>query len=315
MTSNELTKRYQQLNQGKKYKLVFQLTCRGFASEINNMLTAILYCLVNDMEFILYSKGWTALHKKGWQDYYLPFCRETTDSLFHRSRVFTALLTSKDKRLDNLQKKLLKHYFNTHDIWTKMKSPAFQNKEFNIPKLNIRGDIFHAKQVILSMIHRPNTIVNSVIYAQNKLLSDIKPYLSIHIRRGDKVTSASKEAEAVEISYYVDQVKKVSPTIENIFIATDDYSVIEEFKQSCPTRLRIFTFCDPNRNGYYQGRFDDSDVDNKKQEMLALFKDIYFLTESQLFIGTYSSNLARLMALIKGKAKCHSLDIEKWHPN
>ena len=96
--------RFQEINKEKKLKLVFQLTDRGFASEINNMLSAILYCLLHDLEFILYSRSWNAFYEKGWQDYFLPFCKENKSLLFYRSSAFS--LEGKSKLMDSFQKKI-----------------------------------------------------------------------------------------------------------------------------------------------------------------------------------------------------------------
>lgn len=313
MIDNNLVNTYRKINEGRMKKLVFQLTRRGFASEINNMLTAMLYCLVHDMEFILYSKSWSARSNSGWNDYFQPFCREYSNWIFYRSSVFR-LKGRKQKISNNIQKIILPNHLNAHDVYEAIRSKEFVAKEFDIPELNIKGDIFQAKKVLFRVVYRHNAEVQRVIHDRDHFLDNIKPYISIHVRRGDKVAEKTKEAEAVVLARYVKHVTSTHPDTKNIFIATDDYRVIKEIKEICPPCWRISTFCRPNATGYDQGRFNWEDENTKKQHMLDLFIDLHFLIESQFYIGTYSSNLSRLVALSKGKDKCHSLDVDEWHP-
>jgi hypothetical protein len=311
MTDSQLVKAYRQLNNGKK-KLVFQLTIRGFASEINNMLSAILYCLENNIEFILFSKSWTARYDKGWGDYFLPFCKEYTNILFYRQSVFS--IKGKERISNFVQKGILRNHYNAHDLWTKIRSSEIMEQEFDIPELGIKGDIYHAKRAILNMVLRFNNDIIKDRTAQSELLIQMKPYVSLHIRRGDKVTGNLKEADIVSLSKYVEQIEKIKPNISNVFIATDDYSVIEEFKKICPVDWQIITFCERNNKGYDEAGFLSKNSEETKTDMISLFNDLHFLAESEYFIGTYSSNIGRLIALIKGQDKCHSLDIKEWHP-
>ncbi len=308
MTNDDLVEKYKHLNRGKRRKLVFQLTGRGFASEINNMLSAMLYCLVHDIEFILYSKPWCASHEKGWQDYFLPFCEEYTDKLFYRNSAFE--LGHDEKKRDSLQKSLFKNHYNAHDLWFKIIDDNFLSKEFIIPELGIEGDIFQAKRVLLKIICRYNLETESRVHAKDEMLSSIKPFISLHIRQGDK----APEAEVLPGRRYIEQIKKAPPHLKNVFVASDDYRVIEDCMKHCPDRFRIVTFCKPTTTGYDQDAFSQEKVIVKKQQMLDLFLDLHFLVQSRFFIGTYSSNIARLVALFKGRNKCQSLDIPEWHP-
>ena len=173
-------------------------------------------------------------------------------------------------------------------------------KNFNIPALGIEGDLFHAKQRIVKIVYRHNDEINTVIDAQNETLNNFKPYISVHIRRGDKIAE-EKNIEPVE---YVDKIKQNNPTnINNIFIASDDHSAIQEFKKICPSHWNIKTFCAPHKKGYDQPTFAKENKKIKKQQMIDLFIDIHFLKESEFFIGTHTSNVGRFIALFKGKDK------------
>lgn len=313
MTPTEIVRNYRQLNEGRKRKLVFQLTFRGFASEINNLLSAILYCLEHQIELILYSRGWTAAHRRGWTDYFLPFCRETANPLFYRPCAITAEGWHV-QGLDLIQKTLCRNHLNAHDLWPDFCSREFLGKTFSIPELDICGDVFQAKQQILRMMYRLNDEIGNTIQDVQSKRNDPRPYVALHVRRGDKVAPQTKEAEAVALDQYVACIQKTVPHAEDIFLATDDYRVVEEFRRICPSRWRISTFCKPAETGYCNVRFSRESRSVKKRRMEALLLDLHFLVGSQLFIGTYSSNIARLVALFKGRENCRSLDVPHWHP-
>jgi hypothetical protein len=304
--------RFQEINKEKKLKLVFQLTDRGFASEINNMLSAILYCLLHDLEFILYSRSWNAFYEKGWQDYFLPFCKENKSLLFYRSSAFS--LEGKSKLMDSFQKKIDKSHLMAHDLWPNFISENFLKTNFTIPKIDLQGDIFLAKKTILEMIYRYSAEMQDTILSHEPEMNSFKPYISVHVRRGDKVAPNTGETNKTELGDYVDRISKNAPHLKNVFIATDDYSVVDEFNRLVTNNWNVLSFCDIDNKGYDARAFNKIKKNNKKQHIIGLLKDIHYLKEGEYFFGTYSSNIGRLIALFKGRKNCFSLDIPEWFP-
>lgn len=310
----EKLENYHRLNQKKERRVIFQLTQRGFFSEINNLVLAILYCLENNIEFVLHSRGWAASVNLGWQDYFQPFCKETNNPFFNRESVFGVAPGRAARACDHIQRRWLPRYLNAQDIWPDMRSPEFLAREFNIPELGISGDLFHAAQVILQMIFRPRAEITRYLEEKNDLLRDLSPYVSVHIRRGDKVFGGGREAEKIEIDDYIDKIKSLKPESNQIFISTDDYSVVDEFMDKTPQEWKITTFCSQTSEGYVQREFNNSGKDQKYADILALLTDIRFLSRAEWFVGTYSSNVALFVALLLGRDRCCSLDIKEWHP-
>ena len=63
--------------------LIFRIgSGSGFYSEYNNMIFAIAYCEINNINFKLFSKNANFSIENGWTDYFLPFCEEVEDN-FH----------------------------------------------------------------------------------------------------------------------------------------------------------------------------------------------------------------------------------------
>jgi len=305
--NEKLIENYRTLNTAERGVLVFQLTSRGFLSEINNMLLAMLYCLENEMEFVLYSRSWVAGCDKGWQDYFIPFCNEQKNILFYRRSAFR-LTGRREHVLNRFQKLFFRECFNAHDIWHLMTAECFLARHFDIPELGINGDVFHAKQVLLRIVYRYNPDVYDRVRERDDLLSNFQPFVGIHVRRGDKI----KETKLIPVNRYFEKFLTIEPKMKSVFIATDSYEVVDEFKSLCPESVRVVSFCQPVNMGYSQTQFNGQKPLCKKEQMICFLTDLHFLAKSTCFIGTYSSNIARIVALFIGREACSSLDVSTW---
>ncbi len=186
-------------------------------------------------------------------------------------------------------------------IWNK----NFLNKQFYIPELQINGDAYHAVQVLTRVIWRIKPEILQIIEQhKNNLNLGHLPYAGLFIRRGDKIN----EASYVAVSEYAQKVKELNSDIHRVFIATDDYRCVEEFKQLNPG-WEVFTMCDPQKRGFYLPNFNQQTPVERRQEMIRLLTIIEILKESMFFISTFSSNYARLVGLLKGIETCYSLDV------
>lgn len=286
-------------------RLIYQLTQRGFTSEINNLLLAILYSLENRMEFRLSSRFWGAAYEKGWTDYFHPFCKESNNRL---TRIGTITrLPEKIERRQKLYKLLRPGTLFTHDIWDATQSPEFLSKVFVFPELGINGNIFQAKRALLSHVFRLTPTTKRSI---DKLgMAPPEAYVAFHIRRGDKLVS---EAKAVEVDKYMLALQAIRNDIKHIYLATDDHAVVKELQSKYKDYI-FYSLCPENQSGYRQSSFNTADLSHKKTETLRLLADIQNIQGAEIFIGTFSSNIGRLIALLKGIENCISLD-EEWHP-
>ncbi|CAK8685962.1 unnamed protein product [Clavelina lepadiformis] len=144
-----------------------------------------------------------------------------------------------------------------------------------------------------------------------KIAEDIKekfqikhPYASVQVRRTDKITHSI--AVAHEISEYMDHVtewfdnyekihaKKVS---RRVYIASDDQRVVEEAKSKFPN----YEFAH-----YWLGEKHKSSTTinrNTLDGLLAIVCDVILLSEGDYFVGTYSSNIGRLVKELRDSRK------------
>ena len=109
------------------------------------------------------------------------------------------------------------------------------------------------------------------------------------------------------------------------FIATDSYDV--KFRFYYP-ECSFFTYCHPDLRGHEQAEFNNASADEIQQNMYRLLRDIIFLLECKGFIGTYSSNIGRMICLLRNNTDCYSIDSDpffkgnadyfgadsNWHP-
>lgn len=313
MDKKALKEAYMAINANNQRRLLFHLTQRGFGSEVNNMLLAILYCLENKMEFCLYSKSWNAAYKFGWRDYFKEFCPEYKSLFLYRQSVLKRKGYQKVRYFYEyffhpLQKLFFPRFQYTIDIWSEMCSDHFTARKFKIDELGIDGDIFHAKQVILDMIFDLNSETYKQIEKGISQIEVFRPYVSVHMRRGDK----EPETPAVDVDKYVEIICRERPDIKNIFVATDDFRVIEEFIEICPDFWNVRSFCSETELGFDQRVFNMRAAEKRRKDTYRLLIDLFYLSRGEIFVGTFSSNIARFVVLRRGGVGCYSLDID-WH--
>ena len=88
---------------------------------------------------------------------------------------------------------------------------------------------------------------------------------------------------------YIGKARLLNAGLQNIFVLTDDYSVIKELRATLP-ESNIYTFCGEDEEGYVHSAFFGQNKSHVRDSHLRLFASIDILSESELFIGTFSSN-------------------------
>ena len=116
----------------------------------------------------------------------------------------------------------------------------------------------------------------------------------------------SASAQQIKVNNY-----QVAPDVSNCFIATDDYGVIEEAKSEYPN-FNIFTLAKPDNRGHVEAKFNAMTADARRNATLDFLVESEIMRKADYFIGTFSSNVGRMMALLRDD-HTYSVDIE-WHP-
>lgn len=298
---------YVALNKSFKKTFTFRLGCdSGFFSEYNNMVLAILYCLKHGYQFNLSSIN-SNITDKGWSDFFLPFCTEST-SKFHQSYNFRShhLQTKKEKIIIAVYKFLTGRYL-TQDLWDSFHSQAFENTHFKLPSLDIDAPLLEAAKRILEITWRLKPEIEEVILDElNQLKLCSRKFVGLHIRRGDKET----EINNIDYSKYIDKIK-MHTTLRDIFLATDDYDVYLNLKDHFP-EFNFYAFARPANTGFDYKKYSEYEVSTKRKHLIDLFMDIEILAMSEIFVGTFSSNIGMYMSMRKGGKDVYGVDYNKW---
>jgi hypothetical protein len=295
------------LEPGKPW-LIWQLTRRGLGGELLPMLMAMLHAHRCGMTFRLASRGWNLAVRHGWEDWFEPFAPAHNLLVLRRgwmkkpshplARLLSraaacGLLGPADSRL-------------THDVFTTAWSTALNNERFTVPELGCDGNPAEVCQVLMRMVWRLKPVAREEIHG---LLAPLDlaaaPYAAIHVRRGDK----HKEAATTELTAYLDALAQHRPNLRRVFVATDDFAVVRELRHLRPD-WEWLTLADESRGGHQQRQFNRKRASVRRREILEILADVEALRAGAFFIGTWSSNLGRIVGLLKGLRDCAGVDGE-----
>ncbi len=276
--------------------LIFHLTDRGFYSEINNLFNAAIYCLHNKTGLIIDDSNFLYKDQAGWDDYFERFWDLETNP--GGSRYFDL------------------HYRNDQKLWNRVLHYDYDS--VSIPRLGLLpGHAFENKRQIAQRIYRLKPHVERMLTDRIRQFKLPKTYAACHIRRGDKVGELPgyPEADRVESSMYLDKILDDFPDVRTLFVCSDAYSAVEEIKwciQEKGLQINVITTCLPENVGHSTEMLKDEFPD-PFENVLRLMVDAEVSARSTCFVGTFSSNVSRFVALMHANPKrCFSLD-EKWH--
>jgi hypothetical protein len=114
------------------------------------------------------------------------------------------------------------------------------------------------------------------------------------------VAHATVEDRIYEVEEYVEKLKTLAPSIQNIFLMTDDYNVFLEMKEKAPT-FNIYTLSDPISTGHDQPKFNSTSAERKRLLGIDLLTELEIARKSEIFIGSSGSNIFRLVEYFKIK--------------
>ena len=307
-----MIQKYKEVNDSFSYwKLIFHLGCdSGFYSEFNNMVLAMIYCLKSQIRFSMYSADANFGYKDGWQDYFLPFCEEVNDKFHHKYNARTEnpwFSVHGLARWEYLLWRLKhKHTYLTIDLFCKFRQVSCARIEYSIPQLELKGDLRTVAHEIIKMIYRFNPETLSEIRKLIQPLDLPDKYIGFHIRGGDKFT----EHELLQCSAYIDKAEKLS-LLRKAFVLTDDYRIIETLKQNYP-QWRFYSLTESSERGYFHAKFQSQDKESKKKDLIKLFASMEILRMSELFVGTFSSNVGMFLGMCMEKERAYGVDFDEW---
>lgn len=181
---------------------------------------------------------------------------------------------------------------------------TFCPEEFSNPNLTPEQNLSLFKSFCLKEVYKPK---KEYVGLSDSVLNGIGDYISVHIRRGDKVKTYLKEGNFIPASTYFDSCVSVfeKTGIKNIFICSDSDEAIFEFLECNESVGSIFDIkydeSESRHDGYpykiLMGEINEGE--NSKNEMITAFKNIEILTKSSYMVGTPSSWFFRIAQLLR----------------
>lgn len=321
----ELVKNYNRINKSYTKILVYHLGGdSGFFSEYNNMILAMLYCLNNKIQFKLYSDN-SSFFEKGWGDFYLPFCDEISESFHKKINMryprpsWSEVLKTKDInvfiwKMKSCFYRLVSPYYKrkygfnyyTYELWNEIRDRKNEDRKYVIPELGIDGDLQSACSQLIYMTWAYNQQTEKEVEGILKQIELPVNYQSCHIRGGDKFL----EQTLFPVQSYIDKIRENSISVNDIFVLTDDYRIIEYIQSHYPM-LHLYTLCGKEEKGYFHSNFVTTSKSNQRFALLKLFASVDVLCRSCYFIGTFSSNPGMYVGM-RSPDIANGVDYEKW---
>jgi hypothetical protein len=305
--TNSLLIKYLYVNRKSRKTLVYGIGLEaGFYSELNNMILAILYCLNNNIKFVLHSGVANFKIKNGWSDFFEPFCDEKnnwyTNRFDHR---FPSDIVFYKRIILKLINQLYRIDYFTYELFNEIHSRENESLSYLIPELKIDGGIQQACEKIIAMIYHFNKNTRHDIDIKKQNVSFQGKYIGFHIRGGDKII----EHDLITVDKYIKKAESLS-CIRQGFIYTDDYNI---FKLVCGkySEWNFQTLTEKNENGYFHSDFQNLSNEIKKYQLIKMFASMEILCKAEYTICTYSSNIGMFLGMMMGERGV-GVDFDAW---
>jgi len=256
---------------------------RGFGSEVNNLISAAIYCDEHGIDCIVEDKPWNAgrLH-----DYF------QAEPLIKPS----AHLSGRCHRVMEVKRE---------------KGVATQGW-FAVQK-HARAVGFEEKSRYAQRICRLTPAAEEAVEELNQELALPLFYVCVHIRRGDKVKGERREAVGIATSAYVRAVLGVfgAPS-EAVVVCTDDLAAAEDFAAELARRKpgTDVRWRRRQRQGHWQAEWNAQPLRERVRLTHEFLADVDVMRGAHFCICSHSSNVGRLVALLR-EERTISLD-EDW---
>ena len=297
-------------------KIIYSLTHRGLYSELVNLALAKVYADKYNYRLLVNSRNWNSKIDNGLSDWFIPYFEETH-----------SILTYQEKIYNNEKPWIGKIYYNPSAFWGYWRERLYNKiyKIFNPTALLSKesflrmhsrhflsqyseGELLNAVSNSFKNFYNYNALTQNSISEKKQYINIPDNYISVHIRRGDKIVTG--EMEDINLNIYVDAIRKYSYISNNIYIATDDVTVVSYIsKKLSNSGINIYYNKENELKGFDEKTYNLKSDSVRREEVLNMLFDMDMMINSSFFIGTFSSNVGCVVAMYLGLDKCHSIDV------
>ncbi|CAM2728788.1 unnamed protein product [Rotaria socialis] len=266
----------------------------GFGSEINQLLLAFAYSISTKRHFLIDSQQWN------YGNFNHYFNISSTNYYFQSNRQFLVENNTLNNEIDHLK---------TTRIGT-------QVRKFWLATRQVQS--FEVKRKVAQFLWK-SISKETLNFIENCQIKTFTNYIGIHIRKGDKLKS---EAPSVSLEQHIKSIENIfdkTKTIQNIFVASDDLTVIKQFRHLKPIwnffLINYNNYQDINRTGHFQSKFNHLSLERKLFETRLLMCELQMLINSQYVSCSMYSNICRLLKILRYQHPTTTVSLGRsWYP-
>eukprot|EP00441_Pelagodinium_beii_P033861 CAMPEP_0197639210 /NCGR_PEP_ID=MMETSP1338-20131121/13900_1 /TAXON_ID=43686 ORGANISM="Pelagodinium beii, Strain RCC1491" /NCGR_SAMPLE_ID=MMETSP1338 /ASSEMBLY_ACC=CAM_ASM_000754 /LENGTH=506 /DNA_ID=CAMNT_0043211903 /DNA_START=33 /DNA_END=1553 /DNA_ORIENTATION=+ len=263
----------------------------GFGSEVNNLVSAALLCQMQGLSCVVHDETWNNGRLHDYLEAEPFILRRCPHEACGRCR---PLVVKRDDR---------------------QASPGW----FSVCK-HAREQPMQRKSQLMKQLWHYTSETHKKIAILNEELDLPERYVAIHIRRGDKVQGRCQESLAVTSEVYAaEALTHISPQCNVIAICSDDVNAakeVDEILKQRDSRVDVRFRSRHNvpgqlRNGHWQADYNSLRKEERAAMTHEFLADVEVLRQAAVCVCTYSSNVGRLVALLRDGTTV-SVDHAEW---
>lgn len=258
----------------------------------------MLYCQLHEIEFELYSADANFRVSRGWDDFFIPFCKETRNPVHHFiNHRFSVPAGGKRKLLYNTYKRFYPTSYLTSELWECFRH-IDQNELTTLETRNLSAGI-------IDKIYRFNAPTKDRIDSLVQSIALPREYVGFHVRGGDKAS----EHDILSLSKYIEKAESWT-ALRDAFVYTDDYRFVESLRKQYPA-WRFGTLTPKEDHGYFHGEFVKLDTAIRTNKIVNMFASMELLSNATLTFCTFSSNVGMFLGMRMGD-QAIGVDMDHW---
>jgi len=263
--------------------MLFWIEGRDFGSEVNNLISAALYCQENGIFCIVEDEGWVSgrLH-----DYLEvePLILRTNASAMMGERM---MQVKRNKQVV---------------------TPGW----FAVQK-HAKGVDLEKKSQFARRMWKYTPATRRAIENFNKKLAIVCPYIAVQIRRGDQTIGQRRETHMITIRAYAlkafEQLCRLGEGCNTVVVCTDDSAAAEEFSAELSRSEVGVNVRWRERASHREEQWSGLPFEERVQLTQEFLADLEIMRAAEVCISTLSSDAGHLVALLRS-GPTESLDAE-----
>ena len=300
---------YRTFNGSFNKRVIFTLGYNGLFSELLTQCAAMTYAANNGYKFELDACNTGFVGKNGFEQIWQPCFPMSSNPLYRRFNK-QGLKNKLKRSLQNIVLTINSDVLHPDVLSNTIINDNFYQHKFTVPGSDEPQRIVHVLNYFLRLILQClKTQIKENIETQINQLQLPSHYIAMHIRRGDKLTIRSDMTRPYKPEEYFEQLPENKRTTKDIYIFSDDFHAIEEMAAHYPDVNWIHRE-QTHQTGYKNIEYLKLPQAIKIRRIIKLISDFYICSNSQYFVGPYSSNFTRAVGIYRLNKEISNIDVE-----